>query len=209
MRLRPQLWIAVPVLLALSTGCVNTSMNSQVNRVSISQPFSKILVVGNFGDLAYRDRAETRLCDDIASKTTSQCFRSMDYTPPGSFTTDDLVAAVEATEADGALFLAATGTSIATAYIPQSSSTTGSASVVGNTVYGQSTTRTYGGYNISKPVAGFEAVFYSQTDPNAVWYATAGAGGNAFHDWDDLISATAGRSVSKLLEDGVLIPRGR
>ncbi len=201
--------MATLAALLLGSGCVNTSMTSQVNRVALPQPLMRILVVGNFADLAFRDRAETRLCDDIASKSSAQCFRSLDYTPPGTFTTADLTAAIQAVGADGALILAATGTSIATAYIPQSSTTSGSASVVGNTIYGQSTTQTYGGFNVSKPVAGFEVVLYSDRDANPVWYATAGAGGNAFHDWDDLVSATAGRTVTKLLEDRVLGARRR
>jgi hypothetical protein len=104
---------------------------------------------------------------------------------------------------DAVLTLQPTGSGTSSTYVPQTSHTTGSATVIGNTVTGSSTTQTYGGYSIEKPWANSEVVLRSTSDGTVAWYATAASGGNAFAGWDDLINSASSKAVSKLVSDGV------
>ncbi|MEK9509019.1 hypothetical protein WI460_12555 [Gemmatimonadota bacterium Y43] len=165
-------------------------------------------MIGNFTNLAFRQTAEHQTCKEMNAKTTSDCVPSAGVLFPGQLVTpQSLRDAVEAVGADGVLVLGATGSGNTNVYVPQTTRTTGSATVMGNTVSGQTTSRTYGGYNVSKPWAGFEVVLYSVPLDQQAWYANASAGGNAFSDWGDLINAASESSVERLIDDGVLTAR--
>ncbi len=202
-----RIWFVLISSVAVS-GCVNTTINSVPNRWLPQESYSRILVVGNFGELAVRQAAEYKTCLDMNEKTATDCVPSAGVLFPGSpINAESLRRAVEKVGADAVLVIGSTGSGSSSVYIPPTTQTRGSATVFGNTVSAQSTTRTYGGYNVSKPWAGFEVVLFSVRQDQRVWYATASTGGNAFSSWDDLIDAASGKTVARLVEDGVLSSR--
>jgi hypothetical protein len=68
----------------------------------------------------------------------------------------------------------------------------------------QASAITTGGYDISKPWAGFTAVLLDVESATAVWAATAQTGGNAFAGTGTLLRSMASRTVKQLRADGVV-----
>jgi hypothetical protein len=198
--------LLVSVLLGVFlAGCASTRMTSQVNQEVMGRNFQTVLVHGNFQNLEYRQLAEGKLCTELARIVGCKCFKSSEvFFPSEEYSTEQIAGRLTELGIDAVLTLQPTGSGTSSTYVPQTSHTTGSATVIGNRVTGSSTTQTYGGYNISKPWANYEAVLWSTADGRVAWYATAASGGNAFAGWDDLISSASSKTVSQLVSDGVL-----
>jgi hypothetical protein len=195
---------AAVALAVLLVGCAITRMTSQVNREAVGRSFSKVLVHGNFQSLENRQLAESKLCAELAGATGVDCLKSADvFFPAQEYSAEQIAERLNELHVDAVLTLQPTGSGTSSTYVPQTSHTTGSGTVFGNTVTGSSTTQTYGGYNINKPWANYEVVLWSTSDGKVAWYATAASEGNAFAGWDDLISSASSKAVSKLVSDGV------
>lgn len=191
-----------------TAGCASTKMTSRVDPAIVGSPLRKILVHGNFDDLENREVAEDHLCEKIATISVCECVRAIDLYFPGRRYSDEEIMQILATAGvDGVLVIQPTNSGTNSSYIPQTSYTTGSASVVGNSVIGSATTTTQGGYSISKPWATYAVSLYSVTSGNVVWYATAQSSGNAYADWHDLIRSASGKAIDKLISDGALPAR--
>ena len=78
------------------------------------------------------------------------------------------------------------------------------ATVIGNTVSGRSTSTTTGGYSVDKPWAEYEAVVFDVVSGQTVWIASMKSGGNAFADWGDLARSMAKTTSERLWNDGVV-----
>jgi hypothetical protein len=180
-------------------------MTSQVNHELAGRSFSKVLVHGNFESLEYRHLTERKLCEDLSRLTGCECLTASGVFFPGQeYSPEQVSSRLLELQVDGVLTLQPTGSGTSSTFVPQTTQTTGRATVSGNTVSGSSTTRTYGGYSISKPWANYEAVLWSTSDGKIAWYATAASVGNAFADWDDVITSAASKTASKLVSDGAL-----
>jgi len=181
-------------------------MTSQVNPELVGRRFTNVLVHGNFQSLEYRRLAEEKLCYELSLRfaATCRCLKSTEVFFPGQeYSSDQIANRLSELQVDGVLALQPTGSGITSIYIPQTTQTTGSAYVFGNTITGSSTTQTYGGYSIGKPWAGFESILWSTADGKVAWYATGTSGGNAYAGWDDLIRSASGKTISKLADDGI------
>lgn len=180
-------------------------MTSMPNAQLAGRTFSTILVVGHFQSLEHRRLAEERLCSELASATTCKCITwSQAFFPGQDYAPEQIRETLQRLGVDAVLTLQPTGSGTTSTYVPQSSSTTSNAHITGNTIQGSSKTQTYGGYNVNKPWASFEATLWSTADDQVAWYATAESGGNAYAGWDNLIKSAAGKTISRLISDGVL-----
>ena len=207
-RARRRSRVVLALLSTLLAGCATTRMTSQVNPELMDRGFDKVLVQCSFQSLEHRQLAEEKLCEEISRTAGCQCLKSSDVFFPGEeHSAEQIASRVAELDIDGVLTLQPTGSGTSSTYVPQTTHTTGSAKVSGNTITGSSTTQTYGGYNISKPWAAWEAILRSTADGRVAWYATAASGGNAFAGWDDLIRSASTKTVAKLIADGVLHPR--
>ncbi|MCK4542624.1 MAG: hypothetical protein KAU17_10365, partial [Spirochaetales bacterium] len=96
---------------------------------------------------------------------------------------------------DGTMIIILTDAYSDQAYIPETTKTTGSATVIGNTIYGESTTDTYGGFYVSKPRVRFEVSLYSVAIGEIVWKATTFTAGNAFAGEKTLVKSLSRKVV--------------
>ena len=200
--------LAVALMVSsLVLGCASTSMTSEANPAFAGHRFTTLLVEGGFADLGQRQYAEDQLCEYLAGFSNVKCIESLKVFFPGQeYTWEQIANRLAELHVDGVLMLKPINFGVSSAYIPPTTYITGSASVYGNTVYGSSTTQTFGGYNFLKPWASFQAILYSTSNDKVAWYATADSKGNAFAKWDDLIESAAERTAKKLVKDGVLQP---
>lgn len=194
------------ILLMISLlGCASTRMTSQLNPEFSQQTFSKVLVHANFQSLEARQLAEEKICAELNALPECECVKSSDAFFPGrEFSPEEVSARLAELAVDGVLTLEPTGSGSTSQYVPKSSTTTGNAQISGNTVRGSSTTTEYGGYNVSKPWASYEASLIATEDGETAWYATAATGGNAYANWKDLVRSAAGKTVSQLRADGAV-----
>ena len=191
--------------IVLLVGCASTRMTSQANQELAGHSFSRILVHGNFESLELRKTAEETLCSELLQTTPIECLIASEVFFPGQeFSMEQTFNRLAELQVDGVLTIQPTGSGTTSSYIPQSSSTTGSAYSSGNMVTSSSRTQTYGGYSVSKPWASFEVTLYSIATGKVAWYATADTGGNAYAGWNTLVTSVSSKSVYKLIEDGVL-----
>lgn len=186
-------------------GCgASTDLTSQTNPEFAGRTYNKVMVEANISDLRYRRKTESEFCKRIKDKTTTDCVQSMDVFFPGqAYSNDEMKARIVQQKIDSILVIqASSGTS--STYVPPTVYTTGSASVSGNTVTGQTTTQAVGGGYITKPWANYQTSLWATQDEKVVWYATGRSRGNAFAKWDDLIESAAEETISHMMEDGVM-----
>jgi hypothetical protein len=180
-------------------------MTSQVNAELSGRRYVKVLVHGNFQALGYRQLAERTVCEQLVLASEVACVKSSDVFFPGQqFSPDQIATRLRELQVDAVLTLQAANSGLSSVYVPQTTVSSGSATVTGNTIAGTATTQTFGGYNVTKPWAQYEAVFWAIADAKVAWYATAQADGSAYSRWDDLIKAAAKKTVGKLVSDGVV-----
>jgi len=199
------LFLVVIVLFAGCAGGAWTSMTSQVNSEVRGRSFGKVLIHGKFQDLGVRQLAEERICTELAGIARCECLKSCEVFFPGEEYTDEQIAnRLSELKVDAVLTLQETGSGTSSKYIPQWSTGTVNANVIGNSVNGSITTTTHGGYNVSLPWANYEVILRSTSDNKVAWYATALSGGSQFANWHDLINSASIRTASELVSDGVL-----
>ena len=186
---------ALVAIVLFASGCMKMNMTSQVNRAAVPEQIQRVLVVGDFSDLALKESAETRLCDELISKTRSLCFRSFDYASPGVGPNAAIQEAAPKVNADAFLLLRQVGGDSLREDLQKIECTRDTCASAGPS-----------GIRVTKLTGSYEINLYVPDGDSPVWYATSSASGNAFHDWQDLVSATAAKAVEKLMEDGVLKP---
>ncbi len=200
-----------PVLfLACLLGCAaGTKMSARVNPAYEQQTFKKIYVMSSFADLELQTAFEEKLQNSFRGHGVECVFESwveFDYDVRDA---DQLLRILDSTGCDGVLAVYPAGSGLSQAYIPKttSSSTSGSGRVdsFGNIYYNEKTrTSEYGGYNVNKPWANFEATLYDAATFQVAWKASAHTGGNAFANWKTVVRSMAGQTVSKLSEQKLI-----
>lgn len=190
--------------LGLLAACASTKVTSELNPEMSGRTYTNVLVYADIADLEYRKEIEQEFCDRITSKTSSACLQSAQVFFPGQpYTADDISKRIAELHVDGVLMLKASS-GVSSSYVPPTTYTTGTATVYGNTISGQSTTQTFGGYNVNKPWANYQVSFWSVADNKVAWYGSGKSRGNAFAEWSDLIESAAKETVSSMLDDGLL-----
>jgi len=184
--------------------CASTNVRSQVDPQVRGRNYNCIMVFVNFQDLGLRQDTERQIQSFLTTKN-SQVIPSVDLFFPGrTYTTEESNKILTDASVDGILVISSAGTGTSVSWLPQTTTTRGSATVTGNTVSGTATTSTYGGYNITKPWAEFDATLIDLTTKSVVWIARMSSRGNAFADWKDLTWSMAQETSSQLKKDKII-----
>lgn len=157
-----------PHIVALSlTGCASTKMTTFADPAAVGHHYSAVVVVANVDDLAWRGQMEAALVEQL-QKLDLRAYRGMELFPPTRTRSDQEAAGVLLGHGvDAVLVASVTEAGVTQAYIPPTttSTTTGTSKATvfaypnvatGHGSYEQkTTTRTSGGYTVSKAWAGF------------------------------------------------------
>lgn len=190
-------------------GCAWTDIASVKDPDYNNSKFSKILVIAPFSDLEYRQKTEQKFQNEFAQNGIA-ILKSIDILPPTrEFSQDEIFAQLTRYNIDGALIIAFKDYWTTETYVPRSSSTTGRASVVGNTLYYNQQTYNYGGYSFIKPNMSFELRLYDVNSGRIAWIAKSNTRGNAFADINTLINSLASETSKKMLAEGLLSNHSR
>ena len=192
---RTKLIIFSICFLAIFLGCATTDISTLRNPLYGSITFSKLLVSAPFQDLETRRIAESSFVNKF-NELGIEAVMAIDLIPPIKvYTEEEINKIINTNHIDGVLIATLTDYYTDQAYVPESSKTTGSATVYGNRIYGNSTTRKSGGYYINKPRVRFEVNIYTTTTGDIVWKATSFTRGNAFANQQTLLSSLADEVV--------------
>jgi len=194
-------FLLLPILVVLLAGCASTSVTAIRNPAIADISYSRILIVVPFNDLALRGYAETQFVKDFLDAGVT-ALRSMDVVPPiQKYTDAEWNKIIEQHHIDGVMVVSLTNVGSSQSYVPQSSRTTSSASIYGNTVYGRSQTTTSGGYYISEPNMNFEISLFDAATGSIAWKATTYTDGNAYANTNTLLGSLAAEVVKKYEKD--------
>jgi len=125
--------------------------------------------------------------------------------PTRETTSDELVRVVEENQIDALLFVTLTDYGESEHYVPQSTTTTGAATISGNRANLQAQTYTFGGYSVSKPHAAFQVDLLDAKTGGKAWTTAAKTHGNAYAEFQTLVSSLAKRTVKELIVGGLLV----
>lgn len=179
-------------------GCATTQIETLSNPNYRSTIMKRILVSVPFQDLALRKYSESSFKQQLELNSFI-VYMSIDVLPPiKQYTKEDLISVITKYNIQALLEITLTDFYTKQSYVPQSSYTTGSAHVYGNTVYGRSQTNTYGGYYISKPRVRFEANLFESNTGEIAWKATSFTAGNAFAGNEVLIDSLSSEIAARM-----------
>lgn len=187
-------------LAVASLSCATTSIRSQVDPAAAAKGFKKVMVVGNFSDLGLRQDAEQEFVKTLAARGFYATPSAVLLFPGRQYSPEEIDQALATAGVDAVLVLSPAGAGTSSTWIPQTTTTTGSATVYGNTVSGTATSRSYGGYSVQKPWAQFHAQLFDRAARQSVWIASFDSRGNAFADWGDLVRSMARKAAGALAE---------
>ena len=185
-------------------GCADTTL-STIRNPELSQiKFGKILVVAPFSDIGLRKQTENNF---IAKFNLSgmNAISSIQIIPPvKDYNEQELLNILEQNKIDGILVVGLKDYWTSQTYVPKSSSSQGTASSYGNSLYYRSYTQEYGGYYISKPNVKFEIRLFDSKSGQIAWLVTSVTRGNAFADYNTLANSLAKEVVKRLIEENML-----
>jgi hypothetical protein len=199
--------VATAPLLMFLSACATTSIRSQWHPSFRTKGYQKLAVCFNFADLGARQSGESYLIAALPRRAR-QLVPGSALLFPG-MSAEEVGAIVSSQGIDGILVVSPVGSGMSSTYLPKTTSTQGSARISGNTIYGSSTTWTYGGFNINKPWANYKAELIDMQTGRVVWFSFAKSAGNAFASWNDLLASMAKETAKQLERDGVLGPLRR
>lgn len=198
-------YFLVLLLVFYIISCAWTSITSLTDPEFSNLSFRKIMVTAPFSDLEYKQSVEDNFQASLKNLGID-VVRGMDlFLPTREYSTDEMNKILKSNGIESVLIVAFTNYWSSQAYIPGSSSTTGTASLIGNSIYYSSRTRNYGGYYISKPNVTFELRLIEPFSGKTAWIGKSYTRGNAFANFNTLISSLANRTSEKLFEEGLIV----
>jgi hypothetical protein len=196
--------LALPPVAIVGSGCASTQIRSQLDPQVRGRTYGKLLIWVNVGDLGLRQDAERRFTESLAHLGVD-AVRCVETVFPGRTYSDaQWMQLLRDFRAHAILVAADVDSRTCSAWVPQTTSTEGTATVTGNAVSGRSTTTSSGGFYVEKPWAQFEANLHDVVSGDVLWLAQMNSGGNAFAGWDDLIRSMAKKTSEQLQKDGVI-----
>lgn len=185
-------------------GCASTDLRTVKNPELYQANFKKLLIVAPFTDMNLRMQTEEIFGKEFNLLHVNTVTSIKLIPPVKNYGDEDLKNILEQNNIDGILVVGFQDYWTSQAYIPKSSSTQGTASLYGNSLYYQSYTKEFGGYYVKKPRVKFEIRLFDRKSGQVAWLATSFTKGNAFADYEDLINDLAEEVVKKLVKESVV-----
>lgn len=184
--------------------CAWTNVTSMRDPNYSETQFDSILVVAPFSDIEYRQYTESAFQKEM-KKRGANVFRSIDMFPPTRYVSNtELLNTLVQNDIEAVLIIAFSDYWTSVGYIHPFSTTNGSASIIGNSIYYSQRAQTYWGFYFSKPRITFELRLYDTERGSTVWIAKTHTRGNAFADFKTLINSLARKSTKTLFEENLI-----
>lgn len=197
-------FLTVAIFLFIITSCASTKITSVVDPEFKKAQFSDVLVISTFSDLMYKEKIEDNFKKFGNSKNISISTGSEILPPTRNYSNYEISNILEYNNIDCILVIALQDYWTSQTYVPKSTTTYGSASIIGNTIVYSQKKKNYGGGFISKPRVTFESRLFDAKTGNVIWRSTSLTKGNALADFSDLSSSLSRTTINKLLTDRII-----
>jgi hypothetical protein len=197
MKYRNRLGIIVSLFVLTVSSCATTSISFLSNPEIRLSSFKKIMIYAPFKDISWRKSMENYFVEEFEKNGRIAVSSVEIISPLKTYTDEEFNALLNNAGIDAVMAITVLDAYTDQAYVPQTSTTSGSARVSGNTIYGQSRTTTSGGYYVSKPRVKFEISLFQVKTGVLAWKATAFTAGNAFADTNALFKSLATKVTSE------------
>ena len=185
-------------------GCADTTLSTIRNPELFQIKFGKILVVAPFSDIGLRKQTEDAFIAKFNLSGMSAISSIQRIPPVRDYSEQELLNILEQDKIDGILVVGLKDYWTSQSYVPKSSTSQGTASLYGNSLYYRSYTKEYGGYYISKPNVTFEIRLFDSKSSQVAWLTSSLTKGNGFADYNTLANSLAKEVVKKLIEENML-----
>jgi len=165
--------LAPTLALLVLAGCASTQMTSIRDPSAPARTYGRILVIAPFSDLQSRMQAEQAFVQLLGTRNIAALPSILSFPPTRAYGEPDIARILRDNQVDGILVLRLTDASTEQVYIPPSASTTGTTTVVGNTLNYSVQTQYSGGFFVSKPRVRFELRLLDTLIGQTVWLATS------------------------------------
>ncbi len=193
------------LLCIFALNCASTSITSIKNSSLANKRYGRILVIAPFSDLQIQKAFEAEL-SKLFYSIKVDAFTGQEIVPPIKiYNEQELNRILNKYEIDGIMVVSLTDYFTSETYIPPSSKTSGSVSIVGNYLYYNQNTQNYGGYNIKKPRMKFEIRLYDRQSGEVAWLSSSLTRGNALADINVITSSLAQAAIDTLVKDSMLM----
>lgn len=194
--------VIINLIISLIYSCAFTKIESVTDQNYKSKSYSNILILSTFSDLLYKSKVEDA-CLHYCRSEKITAFSGSELMPPTrDYTTSEINNVLEENEIDGILIVAIQDYWESNYYVPQyASSSSGSATIIGNTISYTQKKQNYGGFSYSKPNVVFESRFFDSRSNEYIWRSTSLTRGNAFANFSTLADSLARGVINKLSED--------
>ncbi len=204
----PIAWIVTATGLLLG-GCAWTNMNTYRDPASSGRsPMGSVAIFAIVTDLGSRQTVESVAASRFGELTATHAVRAMDLLPPTrQIPPEEAAKILLASGVDGLLFIILTDTYTETYQAPGTATTSGFASVYGNTVNYQGHTTYTPGAHYTKPRNAFDLKLADLRSGDIVWISSTLTRGNAFADDSVMADSLARSTVKELLGQQLVLPR--
>ncbi len=186
------------------TSCAISKITSVVDPSSQGKTCKSILVISTFSDLIQKEKVELAFTNSFSKKNIYSLRGSVILPPTREYSTEEISQILLNNTIDGVLVVALEDFWEKQTYVPPSSTTTGSAYIINNTIQYSQQTRTSGGFSYKKPRVTFESRLIDMRTGQVIWMATTLTKGNAYAGMGTLAGSLARSTVNKLIIDRVV-----
>lgn len=185
-------------------GCASTSLTAIRDPAARGRTITRIIVIAPFDDLELRSQAEDALVQELGNRGVFAVAGMTVFPPTRDWSGEDMATQVDRLRAEAVLRVSLTGASTTQAYVPGSSTTTGTATRYGNLLSWNATTTERAGFYVSKSSVHFRTTLLDLSNGSILWMASSETAGNAFAGFSDLVHSLASEVADRLEIDGLI-----
>lgn len=192
--------------LLLITGCARafTDITAVRDPAFKDAIYKHIVIVVPFADLDFKATAEKALQNALKNRGIKALISLEVFPPTRNIASDEVGGILRQNGIDGMLVIALSDYWEQQVYIPQTSSTTGNVSSIGNSIYFNSATSQSGGFYLSKPRIKFECKLFDVKTGQVAWLASTTTKGSAHADFSTLANSLADSMADYLVNEKIV-----
>ena len=203
MCIRSSALIAVGLMALLLVGCASTCMRTQTAPDYDGKRYAKLMVWVNEPDGLLMQDAEDRFVRELDSFGVEALTSCALFFPGKEYAFVEQMAVLVEQSIDGVLFVSCTGTWSSSHHVSERTTTRGQVDpVTGNL---RATTKTRGGYTVTKPRASFTVELLDVESGDIVWIAYSETKGNAYAGRKTLYRSLVDKAAGQLVDDDLVL----
>ncbi len=202
--MKKHLILSIFVMLSIS-GCAITSVTGFIDPAYTSTKFTSPLVYAHFSDIALKKKMEYKMVKKLRGKRVDAIAHSDLYPPTRTYSTKEEDEVFQHYGRDSVIAILFKSDSSQKVYVPKTTTSTGNVSAYGNTAYLNSTTQTYGGYSLNKPIHNYEVKLADGKSKNIAWIGSAQTKGDTTANMDIMFGSLASKISSELVAKGLIV----